>query len=287
MRSGDKAAHMSTAAVGDVELFYEEQGTGDPLLLVMGLAADSTAWMFQVPELARHYRTIAFDNRGVGRSSKPRGPYTIHEMADDAAGLLDVIGIERAHVVGVSMGGMIAQELTLRHPKRVRGLVLGCTFPEPDAESERQRQFSLARFGGRVTASGETEIDVSAVDPLMLFQHLLPRVFNQSFIDRELPKLLQIFGGALQYGFSLEAILGQVEAIMGHRATDRLREITAPTLVITGDADLLVSPANSDVLARNIPGAKLVKIPGGSHGFNFETPDVFNREVIDFLAGVP
>ena len=278
---------MSIAKVGANELFYEAHGEGDPLLLIMGLAADSTAWLFQVPELARHYRTIVFDNRGVGRSSKPRGPYTIHEMADDAAGLLDVIGIERAHVVGVSMGGMIAQELTLRHPKRVRGLVLGCTFPEPDAESERQRQFSLARFGGRVTASGETEIDVSAVDPLMLFQHLLPRVFNQSFIDRELPKLLQIFGGALQYGFSLEAILGQVEAIMGHRATDRLREITAPTLVITGDADLLVSPANSDVLARNIPGAKLVKIPGGSHGFNFETPDVFNREVIDFLTGVP
>jgi len=278
---------MSIAKVGANELFYEAHGEGDPLLLIMGLAADSTAWLFQVPELARHYRTIVFDNRGVGRSSKPRGPYTIHEMADDAAGLLDVIGIERAHVVGVSMGGMIAQELTLRHPKRVRGLVLGCTFPEPDAESERQRQFSLARFGGRVTASGETEIDVSAVDPLMLFQHLLPRVFNQSFIDRELPKLLQIFGGALQYGFSLEAILGQVEAIMGHRATDRLREITAPTLVITGDADLLVSPANSDVLARSIPGAKLVKVPGGSHGFNFETPDVFNREVVDFLAGVP
>jgi 3-oxoadipate enol-lactonase len=278
---------MSIAKVGANELFYEAHGEGDPLLLIMGLAADSTAWLFQVPELARHYRTIVFDNRGVGRSSKPRGPYTIHEMADDAAGLLDVIGIERAHVVGVSMGGMIAQELALRHPKRVHGLVLGCTFPEPDAEAERQRQFSLARFGGRVTASGETEIDVSAVDPLMLFQHLLPRVFNQSFIDRELPKLLQIFGGALQYGFSLEAILGQVEAIMGHRATDRLREITAPTLVITGDADLLVSPANSDVLARSIPGAKLVKIPGGSHGFNFETPDVFNREVIDFLAGVP
>ena len=278
---------MSVAKVGGNELFYETHGEGDPLLLIMGLAADSTAWMFQVPEFARHYRTIVFDNRGVGRSSKPRGPYTMHEMADDAAGLLDVIGIARAHVVGVSMGGMIAQELALRHPKRVRGLVLACTFPEPDAEAERQRQFSLTRFGGRVTASGETEIDVSAVDPLMFFQHLLPRVFNQAFIDRELPKLLQIFGGALQYGFSLEAILGQVEAIMGHKATDRLHQIGAPTLVITGDADLLVSPANSDVLARNIPGAKLVKVPGGSHGFNFETPDVFNREVIDFLGGVP
>jgi len=278
---------MSSVKIGSNDIYYEEHGSGDPLLLVMGLAADSTAWMFQLPDFARRYRAIAFDNRGVGRSSKPPGPYTIHAMADDAAGVLDALGIARAHVVGVSMGGMIAQELALRHPDRVRGLVLACTFPEPDADAERQREFSLARFGGRVTASGETEIDVSAIDPLMFFQHLLPRVFNQSYIDRELPKLLQIFGGALQYGFSLEAILGQVEAVMGHKATDRLHRIAAPTLVITGDADLLVSPANSDILARDIPGAKLVKVPGGSHGFNFETPELFNREVLDFLASVP
>jgi pimeloyl-ACP methyl ester carboxylesterase len=278
---------MSMANVESIQLYYEEHGSGDPLLLIMGLAADSTAWLFQIPDLARCYRTIAFDNRGVGRSAKPPGPYTIHGMADDAAGLLDVLGIERAHVVGVSMGGMIAQELALRHPNRVRGLVLGCTFPEPDVDAERQREFSVAQFGGHVTAAGETEIDVSAIDPLAFFQHLLPRVFNQSFIDRELPKLLNVFAGALQYGFSMEAILGQVEAVMGHKATDRLHRITAPTLVITGDADLLVSPANSDILARNIPGAKLVKVPGGSHGFNFETPELFNREVLDFLAGVP
>jgi len=277
---------MSTARVGDIEMYYEEHGTGDPLLLVMGLAADSTAWMFQVPDFARRYRTIVFDNRGVGRSSKPSGPYTIHQMADDAAGLLDALDVARAHVVGVSMGGMIAQELTLRHPERVRGLVLGCTYPEPDADAERQRQFSVRQLGGRISATGETEIDVSTIDPLAFFQTLLPRVFNQSFIDTELPKLLQIFGGALQWGFSMEAILGQVEAVMGHKATDRLHQIASPTLVITGDADLLVSPANSDVLARNIPGAKLVKIPGGSHGFNFETPDVFNSTVLEFLGGV-
>jgi pimeloyl-ACP methyl ester carboxylesterase len=278
---------MSIAKVGSIDLYYEEHGTGDPLLLIMGLAADSTAWIFQIPDLARRYRTIVFDNRGVGRSSKPPGPYTIHRMADDAAGLLDAVGVGRAHVVGVSMGGMIAQELALRHPERVRGLVLACTFPEPDVDTERQRAFSLGQFGGRVSASGETQIDVSAIDPFAFFQHMLPMVFNQSYIDRELPKLLQIFGGALQYGFSLEAILGQVQAVMGHKATDRLHRITAPTLVITGDADLLVSPANSEVLARSIPGAKLVKVPGGSHGFNFETPDIFNREVLDFLAGVP
>jgi pimeloyl-ACP methyl ester carboxylesterase len=286
-RTGHTPAPMSIATVHDVDIWYEQHGRGDPLLLVMGLAADSTAWMFQVPEFSRRYRTIVFDNRGVGRSSKPTGPYTIHEMADDAVGLLDVLDVPRAHVVGVSMGGMIAQEIALRHPARVRGLVLACTFPEPDAAAERQRQFSLLQLGGRVIAGGEVQIDLSTIDPFAFFQNLLPTVFNQTFIDRELPKLIEIFGGALQYGFSMEAILGQVQAIMGHRATDRLHQIAAPTLVITGDADRLVSPANSDLLAREIPGATLVKIGGGSHGFNFETPEIFNRAVLDFLARVP
>jgi pimeloyl-ACP methyl ester carboxylesterase len=276
---------MSTAVVGPVELYYEEHGRGDPLLLVMGLAADSRAWLFQVPDFARHYRTIVFDNRGVGRSAKPPGPYTIHEMADDTAGLLDALGVERAHVVGVSMGGMIAQELALRHPARVRGLVLACTYPEPDETIESQRRFSATALGGTVTTDGEVRIDLTALDPLLFFQHMLPRVFSQSFIERELPTLVDLFGGALEYGFSLEAILGQVAAAMGHSTTDRLHQITAPTLVITGDADLLIPPANSDILARHIPGARLIKVPGGSHAFNFETPEVFNRAVLDFLAG--
>jgi 3-oxoadipate enol-lactonase len=277
---------MSTAKIGSLELYYEEHGSGDPLLLIMGLAADSQAWMFQIPDFAERYRTIAFDNRGVGRSSKPPGPYSIHQMADEAAGLLDVLQIDRAHVVGVSMGGMIAQELVLRHPERVRGLVLACTYPEPDSEVERHREFTLAQFGGSIDASGAMKVDLSAVNPLMFLQQLLPNVFNQEFIDRELPKLMQIFGGALQWGFSMEAILGQVGAVMSHKATERLHQIKSPTLVITGDADRLVPPAGSDILAREIPGAKLVKVPGGSHGFNFETPDIFNREVLAFLASV-
>jgi 3-oxoadipate enol-lactonase len=249
---------MSIAKVDSIELYYEEQGSGDPLLLIMGLAADSTAWLFQIPDFAKHYRTIAFDNRGVGRSSKPPGPYTIHQMADDTAGLLDVLGITRTHVIGVSMGGMIAQELALRHPQRVRGLVLACTYPEPDADIERQREFSVTQLGGSITASGEMQIDVKALDPMTFFHHLLPAVFNPEFIANQLPKLIELFSGALQYGFSLEAILGQVAAVMSHNATDRLHQITAPTLVITGDADRLVPPANSDILAKYIPGARLV-----------------------------
>lgn len=278
---------MATVRVGDIDVYYEEHGGGPPLLLIMGLATDSTAWAFQLPEFARHYRAIAFDNRGVGRTSKPAGPYSIHQMADDAAGVMDALGVARAHVLGVSMGGMIAQELALRHPERVSALVLACTFPEPDATVEDRRSFMVGQLGGQVSADGELQIDVASLNPLLFVQQMLPAVFNPSFIASDLPKLMQVFAGALQYGFSMEAILGQVAAVMGHRTTDRLHRIAVPTLVLTGDADQLVAPSNSDILAREIPGAKLVKVPGGSHGFNFETPEVFNREVIDFLAGVP
>src|SRR5689334_6287566 len=235
---------MPTARVGDVDLYYEEHGSGDPLLCIMGFATDSTGWLLQLPAFAERHRTIVFDNRGVGRSDKPTTPYTIHEMADDAAGLLDHLGIPRAHVLGVSMGGMIAQELALRHPERVRGLVLAATFPEPDAATEAQRTVLFTQMGGTISETGEMRIDVTALDPLMFFQHLLPLVFNDGFIQTELPKLMQLFSGALQYGFSFEAILGQLQAVMAHKATDRLADIHAPTLVLTGDADRLIAPAN-------------------------------------------
>jgi pimeloyl-ACP methyl ester carboxylesterase len=277
---------MSTARVGDVELFYEEHGSGEPLLCIMGLAADSQAWVLQTPDFARRYRTIIYDNRGVGRSSKPAGPYSIAQMADDAAGLLDALDVPRAHVLGVSMGGMIAQELALRHSQRVRGLVLACTYPEPDASIRAQREVGLAAFGGTLGADGSAQLDTSGIDPFAFFQLLLPKVFNVSFIETELPRLMELFGGALQWGFDMNAVLAQVEATMNHRTTDRLHAVKAPTLVITGDADQLIPSANSDVLAKHIPDARLVKVPGGSHGFNFETPDVFNREVLGFLDTV-
>ena len=275
---------MSTATVNGIELYFEEHGSGDPLLLIMGLAADSIAWTFQLPEFSKHYRTIVFDNRGVGRSSKPAGPYSIPQMADDAAALLDTTDISRAHVVGVSMGGMIAQELALRHPGRVRSLVLGCTYAKPDPGVQRQFDSSLTAFGGSRGANGELQLDLSKLDPMMFFQQLLPTVFNPPFIMNELPKLMEVFAGSLQYGFSLDAILAQAIATQGHDTLDRLGQIKAPTLVITGDNDLLIPCGNSDTLAARIPGAKLVKIPGGSHGFNFETPDLFNKAVLEFLA---
>jgi 3-oxoadipate enol-lactonase len=277
---------MTTAKIGDVELYYEQHGEGEPLVLIMGLAADSQAWLFQVPEFSKRYRTVVFDNRGVGRSSKPAGPYTIAAMADDTVRLMDALDISRAHVVGVSMGGMIAQELALRHAARVHGLVLACTFGAADSEITQTRDLSITQLGGAVDADGSLQIDAGSIDPMVFFQQLLPRVFNPDYIQRELPTLIQLFGGALQYGFGMDAILAQAQAAMCHDCTSRLGNIASPTLVITGDSDLLIHPRSSEVITSKIPGARLVKVPGGSHGFNFETPDVFNRHVLEFLASV-
>lgn len=275
---------MPTTSANGIDIYWEESGSGDPLLLIMGLAADSIVWMMQREAFAEHYRTIVFDNRGVGRTSKPAGPYTIAQMADDAAALLDAIGIERAHVVGVSMGGMIAQELALRHPEKVRSLVLGCTYGRPDEAVRAQFAESLQAFGATRADDGSIQVDLAKLDPMAFIQRLLPLTFTPQFIMTELPKLMQMFGGALQYGFDMNAILAQVAATQAHDAVDRLKDITVPTLVFAGDADMLIPASNSDLLAQHIPSAKLVKLPGGSHGFNFETPEAFNREVLDFLA---
>jgi len=275
---------MPTTSHHAIELYYEAHGSGDPLLLIMGLAGDSIAWMFQRDVFAAHYRTIVFDNRGVGRSSKPAGPYSIAQMADDTVGVLDAAGVERAHVVGVSMGGMIAQELALRHPTRVRSLVLGCTYARPDTGVTATFEESLAFFGGRRGDDGTIQVDLAALDPMAFIQRLLPLTFTPHFIMTELPKLMQVFSGALAHGFSMDAIMGQVAATQAHDTFERLGAIRVPTLVVTGDRDRLIPPTNSDLLAARIPGATLTKIPGGSHGFNFETPDVFNREVLNFLG---
>src|SRR5262249_32190040 len=168
MRRSRREASMAIAKVGSMDLYYEEYGSGEPLLCIMGFATDSTGWVLQTPEFSKHYREIIFDNRGVGRSSKPAGPYSIAQMAEDAVGLMDTLDIRRAHVLGLSMGGMIAQEIALRHPERVHGLVLACTFPEPDDVTETHRQNFLRELGGTAGTDGTTTVDLKNVNPMML-----------------------------------------------------------------------------------------------------------------------
>ncbi len=264
---------MPTTARDGVTLHYERHGdAGDPLLLVMGLGGPLEFWEFQTPVLARSHRVCIYDNRGVGRSDKPAGPYDVRTLADDAVAVMDACGFARAHVVGLSMGGMIAQELAIRHSDRVGALVLAATYAKPDDNV-------------RGTAAS-TGFDPKSIDPKQLFKMMMGMVLSPEFIARE-RDWLRATQGRILANLSVEGFLAQLAATMSHDATAELGRIQAPTLILKPASDQLIPPHASDELARLIPGATLVTFPHGSHGFNVEQADKFNRAVLDFLAQHP
>ena len=252
-------------------MYYEEHGNGFPLLLINGLGSDHLEWLHQLPAFEARFRPVVFDNRGTGLTDVPPGPYTTAQMADDAASLLRALGIPRAHVLGVSLGGMIAQEVALRHPDRVDRLVLGCTGPGGEL-SVRPSPEAMAAFA---LAKGE--------DPEAELRRMLPFLYTDVCI-RERPEEIEGFvRRRLANPTPPEGYLGQLSAAVSHDASSRLEKIRARTLVITGDADRLVNWENSLRLAGRIPEATLVVLPGAPHRLFAETADAFNREVLRFL----
>jgi 3-oxoadipate enol-lactonase len=252
-------------------MYYEEHGSGFPLLLINGLGSDHLEWLHQIPAFGACFRVLVFDNRGTGSTEVPPGPYTTAQMADDAAALLAALGVPRAHVLGVSLGGMIAQEVALRHPDRVDGLVLGCTGPGGGL-SVRPSPEAMAAF---VLAKGE--------DPEAELRRMLPFLYTDACI-RDLPGEIEGFvRRRLDHPTPREGYLAQLSAAVTHDASSRLGKIRSRTLVITGDADRLVNWENSLRLAGRIPGAVLAVLPGAPHRLFAETADAFNREVLQFL----
>jgi 3-oxoadipate enol-lactonase len=265
---------MPTAKVGDINICYEVTGEGEPLLLIMGYGANSRWWYPQITSFSQEYRVIAFDNRGTGQSDKPDIPYTIEMMAEDAAGLLEAIGIDTAHVYGISMGGMIAQEFALRYPGKVTSLILGCTMPGgrnmvmPDQEASTVL-FDMERRQ-RLTLEEQA-------------RELLPFLFSQEFIDKNPDIIDALIANMLEYPTPPHGYKRQGEAVMGFNAYDRLPDIKASTLVIAGAADRLIPVENSRILASRIPGAELVIFEDMGHGFTGEAPEEANKAVLDFL----
>lgn len=262
---------MQTTNVPGFRMEYETHGGGPPLLLINGLGSDRSEWLFQLPEFSTRFLVITFDNRGAGGSDAPPGPYSTPQMADDAAALLAHLGAGRAHVLGVSLGGMIAQEVALRHPERVDRLVLACTTPGGEG-SLRPTAEVLWSFA--LSPGGDLEEAVRRVVPLLYtekYRRDHPREIEE-FVKRRLARPVSAQSHAWQFA-----------AAVGHAAWDRLGEIRAPTLVITGDADRVVPPENSRRIARRIPGAKLVVLPGAPHRLFAENAEGFNREVVSFL----
>ena len=263
---------MPRVTVGDIEMYYVEVGDGDPVVLIMGFGGDHQAWGFQVPALVASHRVIAFDNRGAGQTDAPDHPYSTKQMAADTAGLMDALGIERAHVIGVSMGGMIAQELAIGFPSRVRSLQLHCTYARPD---NYVRALIAAWRTARVV-----------LDDAAALRTIAPWLFCAATYD-ERPEFVEMLleqAAANPYRQTRVGFLRQSEAVEHHDALDRLSAIRCPTLVSVAADDILVPPRFSRALAERIPGAELQVLPAGGHVYFWEHPDAFNELCLKFLA---
>ena len=255
-------------------LYWESHGEGFPLVLVMGIGYDATLWgLHQVPFFSEHFQTIVFDNRDVGRSSQATQGYTIADMADDVAGLLDGLGIEQAHMLGLSMGGMICQEFAIRHPGRLNKLVLTGTGAAP-----ARAKFDPISLWSFVKTHDSQGLTFAAQQFIWLFSESFLR--NHGAVDQTLQML-----ASNPNLVSADAYQRQAEAYVKHDALDRLGQVTAPTIVIAGERDRLTPPWITREVADAIPNARylLVKGEGASHVLPLERPDDFNRAALSFL----
>ena len=255
-----------------MKLYYESEGEGEPVVLIPGFAAGRWIWFKQISELARRFRVIVFDPRGVSRSDKPRGPQTMSMLADDVAYLLETIDVESAHIVGASFGGFVAQEFALKYPEMTRKLVLCCTS-----------------FGGpnHVLPAPETLAALASTKGLDSEERMranLLLAFTPEYVRREVAEVDQIVHLRATNEVPEHVYLSQLQAAMSFNAEARIGQIKSSTLVLSGDKDVIVPVQNSRNLAARIPGAELRIVEGGSHTFFIEQATEFNHIVTQFLA---
>ena len=250
------------------KIYWDEQGQGEPILLIMGLAYASQMWYRTRPLLASRYRTLALDNRGIGQSDVPPGPYPIALMASDAKAVMDAAGIESAHVFGVSMGGMIAQEFALQYPKRVLSLILGCTAAGGPAAVRAEPE------------AIQTLMRREKMSPEQAAEAAVPFIYDPTTARARIDEDLAI---RRPWFPSPEGYAAQLQGILGWESYSRTNQIVAPTLVIHGESDRLIPPGNANLIAERIPGAKLAMIPHASHLFLTDQTEVSHRAILQFL----
>jgi len=255
-------------------LYWESYGEGEPFILVMGIGYDSTLWgLHQVPFFSQHFKTIVFDNRDAGRSSQATKPYSIRDMADDLAGLMIGLDIDRTHLLGLSMGGMIAQEFALRYPKKLEKLVLTGT-----GAANARSMYDPISIWSYVKTQDTNGLMFAAQQFIWLFSESFNR--NHEAVNQTLQML-----ASNPNPVSAEAYQRQAEAYLKHDTLDRLNQVTAPTIVIAGEQDRLTPPWICKEVADAIPNAKykLIMGEGSSHVLPLERPDDFNQAVLSFL----
>ena len=261
---------MPDAPIRDIITYYEEAGSGEPLVLIMGLGGDLQGWALQVPELAKHFRVITFDNRGAGRSSAPDKPYSIAGMADDLAALLDSLSITKAHILGFSMGGYIAQEFALKYPARVEKLVLLATAASIDGY-------------GRNVVKGWVNVRRSNMSREQTVRLTACWLYSPALLDDE-ARFERSIQNSLNNPYAQQdhAFMRQAEAVLAFDAAARVASIKAETLVLVGKDDILVPPRNSEKLAKLLPNATLKVLEGGHVGC-IEFPHEYNAAILEFL----
>ncbi len=262
---------MPKVRVNDIEMNYAVHGQGEPLVLIMGLTGNLEGWRPLLPAFAQEYRTVIFDNRGAGLTDKPADPYSMPMMADDTAGLMETLGIDAAYVYGISMGGMIAQELTLRHPEKVSALVLGCTTPGGPNSLPTPRK-TIEEMSSIPNVSIEEGLEI-----------VMRWLYTEEFVAANGQQLREKTLNTFDLRMPRHAVVGQMRAIASHNTYDRLSEIKVPTLVIAGGNDELIPSENSPILAQRIPGAELVMYPKARHGYLHEVAAEATAAVLDFL----
>jgi 3-oxoadipate enol-lactonase len=252
-------------------IHYEVHGSGEPVLLVMGLGSNAYGWYRTLPWLSERYEAICFDNRGTGRSDVPEGAYSIAQMAADAAAVLDACGRDSAHVIGASLGGMIAQRFALAYPRRLRSLTLICTTP-----------------GGANAVRASDEVMAGLVqggeDPSTVYRRSAWFLYGQDTRVNHPERIEEDIEYRSKIPTTPAGYFGQLQAAMSHDAWDELPSVAVPTLVVHGDADLLVPTENGKRLAARIPHAELILVPGAGHMLQTDARDVVRDGVLRFLA---
>ena len=270
---GTETRAMPRLRVGDIELAYETDGAGPPLLLLMGLGGDRAGWDLVRPELARRHRLVLVDNRDAGESDEAGGPYGLADMAGDALAVMDHLGIERFHVLGASMGGAIAQHLTLQAPTRVASLVLASTWGRTD-------EFLAAVLGS-------WRAQVERLDPATFMAGITPWAFTYRALatpSRELQAFLEARAARGALLRSVAAYQRQVDACLAHDVLAVLPMLRTPALMLVGEDDILTPPRYARAIAATLASAEVSLVPAGGHACFLETPKAFADRVVRFLG---
>jgi 3-oxoadipate enol-lactonase len=264
---------MEQAQINGINIAYELAGAGTPMVMIHGAQGDQTMFAGLAATFRARFKVLTFDQRGSGLSDKPDMPYTMEMLADDAAALMDRLGIADAHIIGVSMGGMIAQEFALRHARRVRSLVLGCTTPG-GPKSIRATGLATSAYSTREMSAEERG------------RALAEAAFSKGYIASHPEMISAMVELRRQRPIDPVGFARRMEALQTFDTYDRLPQIKCPTLVITGKDDALIPCENSRLIASRIAGARLRIIEPAGHCFWLEQPEE-SREAIEHFLGAP